>query len=95
MRLREVVTVYSMGVFYVSHRHDIHTATATSSITDAQVIQPVVEPQAPADGHTGVDRLAASWEAIAKLDPALVEAMQAMTTRYVLRKSKLHYVEIS
>ena len=30
----------------------------------SKVIQPIVEPAAPADGHTGVEHLQATWEAI-------------------------------
>ena len=41
----------------------------------------MVEPQAPADGHTGVESLAASWVAIDALDSKLVKEMQAMTAR--------------
>jgi hypothetical protein len=47
--------------------------------TTSKVIQPVVEPQAPADGHTGVEHLLASWDAIKDLDPGLASDMQAMT----------------
>ena len=50
--------------------------------TSSKVIQPVVEPRAPADGHTGVDHLAASWAAIEAADGALAADMKAMTTRY-------------
>jgi hypothetical protein len=46
-----------------------------------KVIQPVVEPQAPADGHTGVDHLMASWSDISALDEALARKMKEMTTR--------------
>ena len=48
--------------------------------TTSKVIQPIVEPSAPADGHTGSDHLAATWAAIEALDPALSAQMQAMTT---------------
>mmetsp|Transcript_9015 Transcript_9015/g.11815 ORF Transcript_9015/g.11815 Transcript_9015/m.11815 type:complete len:468 (+) Transcript_9015:24-1427(+) len=50
--------------------------------TSSKVIQPIVEPQAPQDGHTGVDHLVATWDKIAELDTSLVSEMQAMTKRY-------------
>lgn len=50
--------------------------------TSSKVIQPIVEPKAPADGHTTAENLAASWSEIEKLDPKLAEAMKAMTQRY-------------
>jgi hypothetical protein len=50
--------------------------------TSSKVIQPIVEPQAPTDGHTGVDHLVADWDKIAKLDEQLVKEMQEMTRRY-------------
>ena len=50
--------------------------------TSSPVIQPVVEPQAPADGHTGVEHLAVTWDKIRAADSELASAMMEMATRY-------------
>ena len=50
--------------------------------TSSKVIQPVVEPQAPADNHTGTDHLKASWEEIQAMDADLAAEMKEMTRRY-------------
>ena len=50
--------------------------------TSSKIIQPIVEPQAPADQHTSVAHLVASWAKIEALDKTLAAEMKAMTTRY-------------
>ena len=50
--------------------------------TSSKEIQPIVEPRAPADNHTGADHLRASWESIEELDTKLADEMKAMTRRY-------------
>lgn len=50
--------------------------------TSSKVVQPVVEPHAPADNHTGAEHLVATWKKIEELDPPLAAEMKAMTTRY-------------
>lgn len=50
--------------------------------TSSKVIQPIVEPQAPSDGHTASENLAVNWDMIEKLDSKLAADMKDMTARY-------------